>query len=163
MKHKKMDLGNALEDIYLKNRVGLSIVVSGIITILFHLGIITNIRTSISNLIDLTAALMVIITLILTLLLYLNDKEKYIKRLEKYKAGKKQIYYLIFKIAITNIVSTCILIAIDIFKINVYSFKIVIAFVGSSFFSYMMFGTIYMLWFAIFIVIGIDSEQKKMT
>ena len=116
MKHKRINLGNILENIYLKNRVGLPLVVSGIITILFHLGIVTNIRASVSNLIDLTAALMVIITLILTLLLYLNDKEKYIKRLEEYKEGKKQIYYLIFKIIIANILSICILIFIDVLR-----------------------------------------------
>lgn len=163
MGHRKINLGDVLEDIYLKNRIGLSIFVSVIITILFHLGIITHIRESISNLIDLTAALMVVITLILTLLLYLNDKDKYIKRLERHKPGKRQIYYLMFKIVMANILSTCILIMIDILEIPVYFLVISITFVGTYFFSYMVFGTIYMLWFAIFIVIGLDNEQKRMS
>ena len=68
-----------------------------------------------------------------------------------------------FQIAIANILSTCTLIMIDILEINKYIVKLVIAFWGSYLFVYMMLGAIYMLWFAIFIVIGLDNEKKKIS
>lgn len=152
-----------LEYIYIKYRIVLCIIISSIVTFLYAFNIITNIRASISNLIDLTAALMVIITLILTLLLYLNDKEKYNERFKKYKVEKKQLYYLMYKISIANVLSTGILILINILEIKAAILKYIIAFIGSFIFFYMLLGVIYMLWFAIYIVIGLDSIKDKMS
>lgn len=163
MRFAKENFEDLLEYIYIKYRIILCIIISGIVTLLYAFNVITNIRASISNLIDLTAALMVIITLILTLLLYLNDKEKYTERFKKYKVEKKQLYYLMYKISIANVLSTGILILVDILQIKVVILKYIIAFIGSYVFSYMLFGAIYMLWFTIYIVIGLDSKNDKMS
>lgn len=163
MKIRSKYLKNLMEDIYLKHKWGCSVVISVIITLLFRFEIITNIKDSISNMTNLIAALMVVITLILTILLYLNDKEPFKKRFQDYGYNKIDIFYFIFKIIMTNILSTGILILIDIVRIDRYIIKILIAFCGSYIFSYMMLGTIYMLWFSIFIVIGIDEKEKKVS
>lgn len=163
MRFDKENIEDLLEYIYIKYRIVLCIIISGIVTLLYAFNVITNIRASISNLIDLTAALMVIITLILTLFLYLNDKEKYTERFKKYKVEKKQLYYLMYKISIANILSTGILILIEIIEIKEQIFKLIIAFIGSYVFLYMLFGAIYMLWFAIYIVIGLDNEKNKLS
>jgi len=163
MRFAKENFEDLLEYIYIKYRIILCIIISGIVTLLYAFNVITNIRASISNLIELTAALMVIITLILTLLLYLNDKEKYTERFKKYKVEKKQLYYLMYKISIANVLSTGILILVDILQIKAVILKYIIAFIGSYVFSYMLFGAIYMLWFTIYIVIGLDSKNDKMS
>lgn len=162
MKHRKIEVGNWIETVYLNHRMLISLVVSGIVAMLFHLNIISNVRDNISNMIDLTAAVLVIVTLILTLLLYLNDKEEYKEKLDKYKEGNKHIYFFTFKIAITNILCTCILIMIGILEIKWYIAKLIFAFCGTYCFSYMMFGSIYMLWFAIYIVVGLNGDTEKM-
>lgn len=163
MKLRKSDIGNWVETVYLSHRVIICIVVSAIVTTLFHLNIISNIRNNISNIIDLTAAVLVIITLILTLLLYLNDKDIYKEKLDKYKDGNKHIYFYTFRIAIANILCTCILIMIGILEIEIYIVKLILAFCGTYCFSYMIFGALYMLWFTIYIVVGINNNKQTMS
>lgn len=161
MSNKKRNLGNFIEEVYLNYKIHLSLVVAVVVTILYHFNIINNIKANVSNMIDLTAALLVIITLILTLLLYLNDKEEYKKKIQDKKEGSKHIYFFIFKIAISNILCTSILIIIGVLEAQVYVIKILFAFFGTYCFSYMMFGSVYMLWFTIFIVVGIDKSRER--
>lgn len=161
MSNKKRILGNFIEEVYLTYKIYLSLVVAVVVTILYHFNIINNVKANISNMIDLTAALLVIITLILTLLLYLNDKDEYKQKIQETKEGSKHIYFFIFKIAISNILCTLILIIIGVLETQVYVVKILIAFAGGYFFTFMMFGSIYMLWFTIFIVVGLDKKRER--
>lgn len=161
MSNTKNNIIDWIENIYLNYKIYISIIISVVVTTLYHFKFIKNIKGNISNMIDLTAALLVVITLILTLLLYLNDKEEYKKKMEFYKEGNQHIYYFILKITITNILSTLILIIIGILETQLYIIKLIFSLLGTYCFSYMMLGTMFMLWFTIYIVVGLNKKSNR--
>ena len=161
MKIKKGDIYDGIEKIYLNNRIIISLVISIITTMLYVLGFVGNIKNNISNLVALSAAILVVITLILTILLYLNDKDNYRSVIEKHDMGKNEIFMFIFKIIVADIVSIMALIATGVLKIEVLGFKIIVAFIGTFFFSYMIIGALYMLWFSIYIVTWANKKTTK--
>lgn len=125
-------------------------------------GLITDIKGNLGNIVALLSAMLVVITLILTLLLYLNDKEKYQKAISNFgaKDGKNTIYQYVYRITIANIACIIIAILIGIFHIGHAYIKIVITFIGAFIFCYLLIGTIYMLWFTIDIVGSVNKKPE---
>jgi hypothetical protein len=164
MKIKKKDLDNKLEDLILKWKNLICLSASILITVLYYFGIISNISGNLGNVVALLAAMLVVITLILTLLLYLNDKDKYKAAIEDFgvKDGKNMVYQYVYRIIIANVFCTIIAIVIGVLKTDNIIVKLVFAVMGSYSFCYLTIGSIYMLYFAIDIVSGINKEKKPM-
>lgn len=163
MKINKRQVGNKFEDFIIRWKMVICIFFSIIITILYYFKIVSNIRENLGNIVALLAAMLVVVTLILTLLLYLNDKEKYKDAIAEYgeKNGKNMVYQYVYRIIIANILCIIIAIMIGIVQTEAIIIKLIISLVGSCSFCYLMMGSIYMLYFSIDIVSGINKEKGK--
>lgn len=162
MKILKKLVENKIEDIIIKWKLLVCLLFSIAITSMYYYGLITDIKGNLGNIVALLSAMLVVITLILTLLLYLNDKEKYQKAISNFgtKDGKNMIYQYVYRIIIANVMCIIIAILIGVLHIGHNYIKIVITFIGVFVFCYLLIGTIYMLWFAIDIVGSVNKKPE---
>lgn len=161
---KRKSFENSIEDFIYKWKMVLCAISAAIVAGLYYLGDITDIKSNLGNIVALLLAVLVIVTLILTILLYLNDKESYQKAIKAngYKDGASVIYRYVFRIILADI--SCILLAIIIGVVNIDYFivKVVVAFIGIFIFSYLLIGSLYILWFAIDIIGNINKKREGM-
>lgn len=152
-----------VEDVIIKWRILLNVMFAIILTVLYGMGVISDVKMNLSNIGLLLSSLLVVITLILTILLYLNEKEKYQKAIAKFgiKNGKNMIFSYLYKILVSNISCIIIIILIGVLKIDLLVLKLIVTAVTAYIFGYLLIGTIYMLWFAIDIAGNINAQSDR--
>ncbi len=152
-----------IEDVIIKWRLLLCGVFAIVLTALYGNGLIADVKMNLSNIGLLLSSLLVVVTLILTLLLYLNDKEKYKEAIARFgtKKGKNMIFAYLYKILLSNIICIIITILIGVLKIDMLVFRLMVTAVAAYVFGYLFIGTIYMLWFAIDIAGNINARDDK--
>lgn len=150
-----------VEKIYLNHKRLVSSVISIITVVVYYLGWIKRITDNISNIVALDAAMLVVITLVLTILLYLGEKENFRFQLDKFSDGYKKIYSFLFYIILADIINMIILIIIAIVMFENIIQKLILCFIGMYSFSYMLLGALYMLWFSVYIVCNVEKEDKS--
>ncbi|MBQ7077067.1 MAG: hypothetical protein IJM91_02900 [Lachnospiraceae bacterium] len=161
---KKKSFENSMEDFIYKCKSLLCAISAVIVAGLYYWGYISDIRSNLDNIVALLSAVLVIVTLILTILLYLNDKENYQKAIKAngYKDGARVIYMYVFRIILADISCILLTILIGVVDIECNIAKVIVSFIGTYIFSYLLIGSSYILWFAIDIIGNINKKREGM-
>lgn len=159
MKKTIRNIEHFLENYIYRYRILICLVISICVTELYMRRYISDIKDNLGNLVALLSAVLVVVTLILTVLLYLNDKDRYKRAMNVY--GTNSIYQYVFCIVLSDITCIIMIILIGVLSIKVEIIKRLIAFFSTFIFCYALIGTLYVLWFAIDIVGNIDKKMDS--
>lgn len=151
------------EDIIWKYKIVICVIFAIIISVLYKLGIIRNIKENLGNIGVLLSAIMVVVSFVLTVLMYLYDRENFRKAISRFgvKNGKDVVFQYFFRVIISCIACIFIVIAIGVLYLPFMWLKLIISFAGATVFCYSLIGSVYMLFFSIDIVANINKTEKN--
>lgn len=159
--------GEILENLFVRYMWLIAVVSSIIITSLYHVRILHNVRDTMSDIITFSSVIFVVLSIILTFLLTLKESRLF-KRIKRYFPGiNTKLYKLFIKVIyMTVFVLIIALIIIVIDFGNVVFIKVLISLIGSGCFVYMIIGTLYLLRYTADMVINehkydVEKQDRK--
>lgn len=145
---KKHKVREKIENIYenpasmFYRRKTISILFSLIITFLYYLGIINNVKSVLDSIVTFASIVLAVIAMVLTIITAVRDGKAYKKLQESNKKLLKEFYVYVRHGVLYGITTILIAIGVKIFVINSMIAKISFSLVGSFLFSMMICNTL---------------------
>lgn len=149
-----------VSDFFWKFKCLIAVSISLIVLVVYLCGVRIDIRDNISNVIALLSALLVVMTLIFTVLIYLKSQDTFNRAMADVE-NSSDIYRYLCSIIVTNIVAMIVIICIGFFKTIDPVVKGVLIVVGTFSFSYSFLGTVYVLCWITGVIKIVDVAESK--
>ena len=139
-----------------------AILIAIIALVAYVCGVRIDIRSNLSNVIALLSALLVVMTLIFTVLIYLKSQSTFNRGMASVE-NSSEIYRYLCSTIVTNIVAMAVIICIGFFETIALIVKYILIVVGTGSFSYSFIGTVYVLCWITDMIKKVDVAERKNT
>ncbi len=151
-----------INDFFWKWRRRIPAFLSALVLVAYIFCFKINIRSNISNIVALLSAVLGVVTLIFTILLFLKSQKPF-NRAMKTVDNSSFIYQYLCSIIVTDLLAMTVVVCIGFFKTIGVVVKYILVFTGVYTFSYSFYGMLFVLYWIIKITSMLDSSDEEVT